>query len=83
MTTTALATSESTPPLSPEQAVLLATHARELAALIGDTARTDPECASPDTRRSAARRGGMIAARLILTRYADDLDQQAAGGERK
>jgi hypothetical protein len=63
---------------------LLAAHARELTALVQqriEVDRTDNPGGGQMAARNHTRRGGMMTARWVLDRYADDLDQQAAGGE--
>ena len=64
---------------------LLADHARELADdHIEPAIRADRDrypVGHPRREGAHHHRGGMMAARHILDRYADDLDQQAAGGE--
>lgn len=61
---------------------LLATHTRHLAGLIHDATRADRDRnpgPGPQSNRNYARRGGMISARQVLDRHADQLDQQTPG----
>lgn len=57
---------------------LLAAHARELAVLVQDRIELD-RADHPSGYDAHKRRGGMMSARQVLDRYADDLDQQAGG----
>lgn len=62
---------------------LLAAHARELGARVQERIeqdRADNPGGGQMAARNHTRRGGMMTARWVLDRYADDLDQQAAGG---
>jgi hypothetical protein len=63
---------------------LLAAHARELADLVQQRIsvdRADNPGGGQLAARNHTRRGGMMTARWVLDRYADDLEQQAASGE--
>jgi hypothetical protein len=63
---------------------LLAAHARELADLVQQRIsvdRADNPGGGQMAARNHTRRGGMMTARWVLDRYADDLEQQAASGE--
>lgn len=76
-------------PATPEGALyaahmLLAAHARELADLVHQRIavdRADNPGGGQMSARNHTRRGGMMTARWVLDRYADDLDQQAVSAE--